>query len=162
MVQPRTPFPSRAWRTALPADDNSNMLAVAEIDGVPTEIFPIADKLGVIVLDGNAELYARAGNFVEVIACLRSPLTYTTVTFLRYPLSFIFFFQTGEHCGLCVRQVALPPVTRQTGVLCLQGCKTKPCRRCRHPLTQLPCFLRVSHTATTRKKRYGANEGPGF
>ncbi|KAH7957692.1 hypothetical protein HPB52_021902 [Rhipicephalus sanguineus] len=51
------------------------MLAVAEIDGVPTEIFPIADKLGVIVLDGNAELYARADGRTLRVVCASGRLT---------------------------------------------------------------------------------------
>ncbi|KAL3205153.1 hypothetical protein MRX96_040874 [Rhipicephalus microplus] len=39
------------------------MPVVADIDGVQTEIFPIVDEFGVIVFDGDAELYATTDNF---------------------------------------------------------------------------------------------------
>ncbi|KAL3214497.1 hypothetical protein MRX96_034885 [Rhipicephalus microplus] len=39
------------------------MPVVADIDGVQTELFPIVDEFGVIVFDGDAELYTTTGNF---------------------------------------------------------------------------------------------------
>ncbi|KAL3198086.1 hypothetical protein MRX96_001545 [Rhipicephalus microplus] len=43
------------------------MPVVADIDGVQTEIFPIVDEFGVIVFDGDAELYTTTDGKVRVV-----------------------------------------------------------------------------------------------
>ncbi|KAL3228097.1 hypothetical protein MRX96_004017 [Rhipicephalus microplus] len=51
----------RQQTTTRPAD------TVADIDGVQTEIFPIVDEFGVIVFDGDAELYTTTDGKVRVV-----------------------------------------------------------------------------------------------
>ncbi|KAH6934182.1 hypothetical protein HPB50_021484 [Hyalomma asiaticum] len=52
------------------------MAVFVNIDGFPTEIFPIVDELGVIVMDGDAELYNTAdGRKVRVMCTSGSPGT---------------------------------------------------------------------------------------
>ncbi|KAH7983210.1 hypothetical protein HPB52_010215 [Rhipicephalus sanguineus] len=51
------------------------MSVVAEIDGVSTEIYPIVDELGVIMLDGDAELYATADGRTLRVVCASGRLT---------------------------------------------------------------------------------------
>lgn len=85
----------------------TNMPVVADIDGVQTEIFPIVDEFGVIVFDGDAELYTTTGNFGKACWTI-CPLTGPTGTFLHYPLFFVV--------------VVLPfPDGRQVRVVCASG-----------------------------------------
>ncbi|KAH7971598.1 hypothetical protein HPB52_000341 [Rhipicephalus sanguineus] len=51
------------------------MSVVAEIDGVSTELYPIVDELGVIMLDGDAELYATADGRTLRVVCASGRLT---------------------------------------------------------------------------------------
>lgn len=95
----------RQQTTTRPADD---MPVVADIDGVQTEIFPIVDEFGVIVFDGEAELYTTAGNFGKACWTL-CPLTGTTGTFLHYTLFF------------CVVVVLPFSDGRQLRVVCASG-----------------------------------------